>query len=105
MQTVRTGANPTGRRALHLILAGGLAAGVLTTVQPDVLPATAAPLAWSQFGNGPSHTGVNAGETQISPSTVGSLTPLFTATLPGTSDGPPVEQPGVATAGGTRDLL
>jgi len=105
MNTLREGANPAARRTIHLILAGGLAAALLTAVQPAAAPATAEPLAWSQFGNGPSHTGVNAAETQIIPSSVGALQPRFTATLPGVSDGPPVEQPGVATASGTRDLL
>ena len=101
-------ARPTGTRTLRLVVACGLGAAALTaaqTAQPTVAPASAASVAWSQFGNGPSHSGVNAAETQITPSTVASLTPLFTATLPGVADGPPVEQPGVATAGGTRDLL
>jgi putative cell wall-binding protein len=92
----------------RLIAICGLAAAVLLAAQlaqPVVAPASAAAVAWSQFGNGPSHQGVNAAETQIIPSTVSALKPLFTATLPGVSDGPPVEQPGVATPGGTRDLL
>jgi len=105
MTTHRDDAHPAGRRLLNLTLAAALAATALAVVQPAVAPAEAAPVAWSQFGNGPSHYGVNAAETQIIPSTVGGLTPLFTATLRGVSDGPPVEQPGVQTAGGTRDLL
>lgn len=108
MNASRDDAKPTGRRAVHLILATALAAVALTAAhiaQPVVAPASAAPVAWSQFGNGPGHSGVNTAETQIIPSTVGGLAPLFTATLPGTSDGPPVLQPGVPTAGGTRDLL
>ncbi|MGN7800608.1 cell wall-binding repeat-containing protein [Leifsonia sp. 22587] len=108
MNTPRDEANPVIRRTLRLLLASALAATAIAAAQaaqPVVAPASAASVAWSQFGNGPSHTGVNAAETQIIPSTVGALTPLFTATLPGVSDGPPVEQPGVATAGGTRDLL
>lgn len=109
MYTPRDEAKPTGRRVLHVVLATGLAVTALTaaqTAQPLVAPAAAATsIAWSQFGNGPSHFGVNAAETQIIPSTVGSLRPLFAATLPGVSDGPPVEQPAVSTAGGVRDLL
>lgn len=107
MNTPRDDAKPIGRRALHIVLATGLAVTAVTAVQAmqTVTPASAAPIAWSQFGNGPSHFGVNAAETQIIPSTVGSLAPLFTATLPGVSDGPPVEQPAVATPSGTRDLL
>ncbi|MFP3464750.1 cell wall-binding repeat-containing protein [Leifsonia sp. SIMBA_070] len=108
MHTPRDEAKPAGRRALHILIATGMAVAAVTAAQaaqPVVAPAAAASVAWSQFGNGPSHYGVNASETQIIPSTVGSLTPLFTATLPGVSDGPPVEQPGVSTAGGTRDLL
>ena len=105
MTTHRDEAHPGGRRLLHLALAAALAATALAVVQPAVAPAEAAPVAWSQFGNGPSHYGVNAAETQIIPSTVSALKPLFTATLRGVSDGPPVEQPGIATAGGTRDLL
>ncbi|MEV8214804.1 cell wall-binding repeat-containing protein [Leifsonia sp. NPDC077715] len=105
MTTDRDDAHPAGRRLLHLTLAAALAATALAVVQPAVAPAEAAPIAWSQFGSGPSHYGVNAAETQIIPSTVSGLAPLFTATLRGVSDGPPVEQPGVATAGGTRDLL
>ena len=108
MKRLDRDARPAGRRTLRLVVACGLGAAALTaaqTAQPTVAPASAASAAWSQFGNGPSHSGVNAAETQITPSTVASLTPLFTATLPGVSDGPPVEQPGVATAGGTRDLL
>ncbi|WP_285113564.1 cell wall-binding repeat-containing protein [Leifsonia sp. fls2-241-R2A-40a] len=105
MNTSREDAKPIGRRALHLVLAAGLAAATFAVAQPVVSPAAAASIAWSQFGNGPSHSGVNAAESQIIPATVASLTPLFTASLRGVSDGPPVEQPGVSTAGGTRDLL
>ncbi|WP_431247035.1 cell wall-binding repeat-containing protein [Leifsonia xyli] len=105
MTISRDAAKPTGRRAPHLVLAAGLLAAAFAVAQPTAAPASAAPVAWGQFGNGPSHSGVNSAETQIIPSTVGALKPLFTATLPGVSDGPPVEQPGVATAGGTRDLL
>ncbi len=105
MFTHRDDAHPAGRHLLHLTLAAALAAAALAVMQPAVAPASAAPVAWSQFGNGPSHSGVNAAESQIIPSTVGGLTPLFTATLRGVSDGPSVEQPGVSTAGGTRDLL
>jgi len=105
MHTSLHDALPARRRTLHLVAAAALTAAALAATQPLASPASAAPVAWSQFGNGPTHTGVNSAEGQIIPSTVGALAPLFTATLPGVSDAPPVEQPGVATAGGTRDLL
>lgn len=93
------------------IVAAALAAACVAAVSlagasVSAAPASAAPLvAWSQFGNGPSHSGVNSAETEISPSTVGSLAPVYTATLPGPGDGEPVLQPGVSTASGTKDLL
>lgn len=99
-----------GRRRIRLsiVVAAALATTTALAVAPlggSAPPASAATIAWTQFGNGPSHTGVNAAESQLIPSTVRSLAPLFTATLPGVSDGAAVLQPGVRTASGTQDLL
>ncbi|CAM5469621.1 cell wall-binding repeat-containing protein [Leifsonia shinshuensis] len=97
-------------RASRIVLVSAVAVAALTSAAlagppGTVAPASAAEQAWSQFGNGPSHFGVNSAETEIGPSTVGALMPLFTVSLPGAADSPPVEQPAVVTAGGTRDLL
>ncbi|WP_348787157.1 cell wall-binding repeat-containing protein [Leifsonia sp. NPDC080035] len=104
-----SGGHAAGSRRTHSRLAvlaiGAIAAVALVPLGEAPPPASAATIAWTQFGNGPSHTGVNDAETQLVPSTVGSLSALFTATLPGVSDGQAVLQPAVATAGGTRDLL
>lgn len=90
-------------RALRVALAAGTAVTLLTLAA--VSPASGATVAWPQFGDGPAHSGVNSSETSIAPTTVGNMKPTFTASLPGVADGPPVYQPGVVTASGTRDLL
>ena len=105
MPGVTTKRRRRARSGLLALAIGAVAAVGLTPFGAAPPPASAATTAWTQFGNGPSHTGVNDAETQLVPGTVGSLAPLFTATLPGTSDGSAVLQPGVSTAGGTRDLL
>ncbi|MFF1572049.1 cell wall-binding repeat-containing protein [Leifsonia sp. NPDC058292] len=92
--------NSLWRAVLGAGLAGGLVVGMLA---PTAVAST--PIAWSQFGNGPTHTGVNASESAISRSTVASLKPAFTAKLPGVADGPPVLLPAVATGAGMKDLL
>ncbi|MGN6426854.1 MAG: cell wall-binding repeat-containing protein [Leifsonia sp.] len=102
---VTTKRRRSARSGLLALAIGAVAAVGLTPFGAAPPPASAATTAWTQFGNGPSHTGANDAETQLVPGTVGSLAPLFTATLPGTSDGSAVLQPGVSTAGGTRDLL
>ncbi|NEN07429.1 PQQ-binding-like beta-propeller repeat protein [Diaminobutyricibacter tongyongensis] len=91
------------RRRTGVIAAGTAAAVVLALGLAS--PAAGAATSWPQFGNGPAHSGVNASETAISAATVGNLTLRYSASLPGTSDGPPVYQPGVVTPSGTRDLL
>jgi hypothetical protein len=59
---------------------------------------------WMQFGGGPSHSGNNTLETQISQTTVSKLTKLFQVGLPETAEGQPVVLTGVSTANGTHDV-
>lgn len=86
------------------VTAAGAAAAVLLAFG-IASPAAGATTSWPQFGDGPSHSGVNASETTISTATVGNLSKKYTASLPGVSDGAPVYQPGVVTPSGTHDLL
>ena len=60
---------------------------------------------WLQFNGDARHRGVNAAESIIGPSTVGSLARLFQVQLPAVADGAPVYLSNVSTPGGTRDLL
>lgn len=99
----------SARMFLIATAATALTASALLLAGPSGLggppPAAAATTAWTQFGDGPAHSGTNAAESLIAPGTVGSLKPAFQATLPGTSDGAPVVLPDVATAHGTVTLL
>jgi IPT/TIG domain-containing protein/putative pyrroloquinoline-quinone binding quinoprotein len=60
---------------------------------------------WLQFNGDPQHSGNNTVETVISSSNVASLAFSFQVSLPSIVDGAPVSLSGVATPGGTRDLL
>jgi len=60
---------------------------------------------WPQFGDDAAHSGVNTSESAIGAGNVSTLKPAFTASLPGTADGPAVYRAGVSTATGTQDLL
>jgi hypothetical protein len=60
---------------------------------------------WMQFGGGPSHSGNNTLETQISQSNVNGLTKLFQVSLPETIEGAPVVLTGVSTPLGTHDVV
>ena len=78
------------------------------TVDPDPVVKTAAvdtKIDWMQFGGGPSHSGNNAQETQVSQSTVSGLTKLFQVGLPETAEGQPVVLTGVTTSNGVRDVV
>jgi hypothetical protein len=79
-----------------------------TTVEPSVEVTTRAAAAkydWMQFGGGPSHSGNNTLETQISQSTVSGLQKLFQVTLPETAEGQPVVLTGVSTSNGVHDVV
>ncbi|GAA1442477.1 cell wall-binding repeat-containing protein [Leifsonia poae] len=67
--------------------------------------AVAASTSWLQYGNGPTHSGANAAETVLTPSTIGGLQKQYTATLPGIADSPPVYLAAASTPGGIKDLL
>lgn len=62
---------------------------------------------WSQFGYDAAHSGYNPAETRLGATNIAQLVSLFPngAALPATVDSAPIYQAGVATAGGTRDLL
>jgi outer membrane protein assembly factor BamB len=62
---------------------------------------------WPQFGFDAAHSGSNPAETTLGAANVVQLTPRFPggATLAATVDSAPVYQAGVATAGGTKNLL
>jgi len=60
---------------------------------------------WSQFGGGPAHTGSVVDPSGPDASNVAQLTNTFVAPLPGVVDGEVVYEPGVATPGGTLDLV
>ena len=72
-----------------------------------IAPAASAgtPASWPQFGDDAAHSGVNTSESAIGAGNVSTLKPAFTASLPGTADGPAVYRAGVSTATGTQDLL
>jgi hypothetical protein len=98
-----------------LLLSGGAAALAVLGQQacskmadPPVEVVSSAAVAkydWLQFGGGPSHSGNNTLETQISQSTAGGLSKLFQMTLPETAEGQPVVLTGVSTSNGTHDLV
>jgi hypothetical protein len=54
---------------------------------------------WPAVGQGPDRTGLNAFEQQIAPATVGSLAPLWTATIPYPADAGVVGSPVVSNRG------
>jgi len=60
---------------------------------------------WPQLGDDAAHSGVNTSESAIGAGNVSTLKPAFTASLPGTADGPAVYRAGVSTTTGTQDLL
>jgi len=62
---------------------------------------------WLQFGHDAAHDGDNPSETTIGAANVAQLVPAYASavTLPAKVDGAPVYASGVATSGGTRDLL
>ncbi|HVZ74177.1 MAG TPA: malectin domain-containing carbohydrate-binding protein [Polyangia bacterium] len=98
------------------VLAGGAFVALAVTqgctktdsAEPEVVVETAAATAkidWLQFGGGPSHSGNNTQETQVSQSTVSGLKQLFQVSLPETAEGQPVVLTGVATSSGTHDVV
>ncbi|MGH9442853.1 MAG: PQQ-binding-like beta-propeller repeat protein [Thermoanaerobaculia bacterium] len=60
---------------------------------------------WPQFDFDSRHSGNNTQETAIDRTSVASLAMSYQVTLPSIADGAPVYLPGVATAGGTKNLL
>lgn len=63
-------------------------------------------IAWAQFDNGSSRSGVNARETVLTPANVSSLKRLWQTSLPNArSNGSPVEIPSVTTSSGIKDIL
>jgi len=80
---------------------GSLALAAL--IAPTASAGTSA--SWPQFGDDAAHSGVNTSESAIGAGNVSTLKPAFTASLPGTADGPAVYRAGVSTATGTQDLL
>lgn len=94
-----------------LLLAGALtttaAAAAAATTGSSTQPGAGATakIAWPAFDGGGSRSGANTSETTITPENVAGLGQIWRTTLPTATDGAPVEQPNVATAGGTRDLL
>jgi hypothetical protein len=60
---------------------------------------------WPQFGYDAAHSSLNPTETALNRNTVGGLTRVFTASLPGVADAPVVYRPDVSTSSGVRDLI
>ena len=60
---------------------------------------------WLQFNGDAAHGGNNTREKKISRNNVASLTQLFQAALPATTDGAPVVLRNAQTAAGLQDLL
>lgn len=66
---------------------------------------TAAAADWTQFGWDPAHSGSNTAESTLGATNLASLTNVYSASLPQSSDSTPVFLSGVAAGGRTRDLL
>jgi len=85
---------------------GFTATALLALATQHLGPAAAAgSYDWPQFGGNPQHSGNNTQETTINAANAASLTQLLQANLGSTVDGAPAYLSGVATAGGSHDML
>ncbi|HEX8731536.1 MAG TPA: PQQ-binding-like beta-propeller repeat protein [Ktedonobacterales bacterium] len=86
-------------------------AGCAATSQPPApvndpgLHPPAAASDWRMFGYDPARSGVNPGETSLSPGNVGKLTKLWQVRLPGVADSSPILLHALPFPGGLRDIL
>lgn len=85
--------------------AGPSDAGDPDAGDPDAGASDGGRIAWPRFAFDPARSGVNPAERALSPETVGRLTRVWRAELPGTADGAPAFLPDVAVDGTPRDLL
>ena len=82
-----------------------VAASIVTPLAMALLTTAASAADWMQFGYDATHSGRNTSETTLSAANVEQLQRRYQATLPESVDSAPIYLSGVATSGGTKDLL